>query len=108
MSKGPGRVMREALEVVRASSLAVDSFAIAALVYGVKPGADGIRRLSAAQVSSVRRAMAKLVRAGKVADIGRSACAPTSRRSYATLERAAEIDRQFGHRFAPTDPIRPS
>jgi hypothetical protein len=103
--------MREALAIVEANRDPIDSFKIAALVYGVQPDWNGITRLSAAQITAVRRALAALVRAGKIADMGRSACYPTSRRSYATLERAAAEDREerrmFGQRFQPSDPIKP-
>jgi hypothetical protein len=107
MSRGAGRIMREALAIVEADHGPIDSFKIAALVYGAQPDWNGITRLSAAQITAVRRALAALVRTGKVADMGRSACYPTSRRSYATLEKAAEIARQHGRLLTPTDPIRP-
>jgi hypothetical protein len=114
MSRGAGRIMREALAVVLQQSAPIDSYTIAAFVYAVPPDQDGRVLLSAAQITAVRRALVALVRAGKVTDIGRSSCYPTSRRSYATPEVAARRDREGralagafgGVHTGPSDPIK--
>jgi hypothetical protein len=106
--------MREALEIVQENPEGITAYEIAAFVYSLRPDANGIiqqSELTFAQVASVRRALVKLVRAGKVADMGRSCCYPTSRRTYATREKAAEKARRvrevFGWVSGPTDPIKP-
>ena len=114
MSKGAGKVMREALAVVLEQPGTISSYDVAALVYDVQPGPDGIIRLTDAQIVAVRRALVVLVRAGKVADMGRSFI-PTARRHYATLEVAAQRDSESralaralgGRHSGPSDPIRP-
>jgi hypothetical protein len=105
--------MREALELVQANPEGIDAFAIAALVYNLPVHPDGMiyqAELTFAQVASVRRALVKLVRAGQVADMGRSRCYPTNRRTYATPEKAAEGARRereaFGWVSPPSDPIK--
>jgi hypothetical protein len=103
--------MRDALAIVQENPPQIDSFAIAALIYDVRPEPDGVTYLvTPAQRSAVRRALVALVRAGKVVDMGRS-FSPTPRRQYATPECAATKDRElrriFGRGLQPSDPIKP-
>ena len=58
MSRGPGRVMRAALEVVLSCDEAVSADEIAVAVYGIQPEGDGRLLVTQAQQTSVRRAMA--------------------------------------------------
>jgi hypothetical protein len=106
--------MREALELVQANPEGISAYEIAALVYNLPVHPDGMiyqSELTAAQVASVRRALVKLVRAGQVADLGRGSFHYSSRRRYATPEKAAEearlVRKAFGWVSGPSDPIKP-
>lgn len=73
MSRGWGTVQRavmELLEETAAEERPVDrilnTYTIAALVFDVQPDAKGVRLLTDSQLSSVRRALARLRREGLV------------------------------------------
>ena len=71
MSRGHGRIERTLLAVLDQQAEPVDTFALAALVYDVPADPDGVVRLTAAQLSSVRRALGRLQRIGLAFDCGR-------------------------------------
>ncbi len=65
MSNGLGAVQRRVLdEMARLGR--TDTFELTAAVFGVKPSDDGLRRLSAAQLGSVRHAVRRLAKLGFV------------------------------------------
>jgi hypothetical protein len=72
MSRGLGRISRAACCFVQASAKTVDPLEVAAAVYAVEPAEGGCIYPTPAQVVSVRRALAELVRRGEIRDIGRS------------------------------------
>src|SRR3954447_22126354 len=70
MSRGPGKVMREALAAVLASDKTMEAIDIAVAVYRLQPAENGVTYATRAQGVSVRRAVVALVRQGKVRDMG--------------------------------------
>jgi hypothetical protein len=69
MSRGLGRIQREALRVIaryEAAGRRPTTFNIAAEVYGVERDEDGNRLVSDAQHTATKRALAKLRRSGVV------------------------------------------
>lgn len=67
MSRGWGSVQRAAMRVLEEAAAEerpvdrlVDTYVIAVLVFDVEPDADRVRRLTDAQLSSVRRALSRL------------------------------------------------
>jgi hypothetical protein len=70
MSKGPGHIQRELLAILGRHSHCVDTFDLAAEVYALQPGEDGVTMLSDAHLVSVRRALRGLQRARKVYRLG--------------------------------------
>jgi hypothetical protein len=70
MSRGAGAVQRSIMTILDKGGL-IDTIEIAARVFDVLPGQDGVRIVTESQVVSVRRALGNLKRQGKAADLGR-------------------------------------
>ena len=109
MSRGPGKVMRAALETVLASDGTLQAADIAIAVYGLEPAENGVTYITRAQHASVRRAMVALVRQGKVRDMG---LRRGNWRAYARPEEAERQDRElrrlgFRGLGTPSRAIRP-
>src|SRR5918995_5306449 len=71
MSRGHGRLQQDLLRLLDENPRALDTFTLAASVYGCSPNADGRMLVNDAQLVAVRRAMAGLVKQGKAFDLGR-------------------------------------
>lgn len=82
MSRGPGEVMRRALEVVRAASMPLESQEVARQVFG----RASIGEVLPHEGASVRRALRASAARGDVEDMGRGW---KKRRTWATPEVAA-------------------
>ncbi len=83
MSKGPGAVMRAALEAVRQATRPVESQEVARQVFE----RDRLEDVTPAESASVRRALRTLAQRGEVEDLGRDWS--RKRRKWATPEGAA-------------------
>lgn len=83
MSKGHGSLQRSIMAVFAGRDDLLDSISVAGLVFDQNP-------VSAAQASSTRRALQKLVAEGALVDLGRGW--NDKRRRYATPARAAVYD----------------
>jgi hypothetical protein len=67
MSRGPGNIQRRLLSLIESDAQALHStHDLAANAYDIHPNADGVRLLTEAQVSSVRRALTALAKQGKI------------------------------------------
>jgi hypothetical protein len=60
MSGGPVHIQRRLLAIFRGANRALDTFELAAWVYCIEPDASGNTLVTAAQLSSVRRALIRL------------------------------------------------
>ena len=71
MSRGPGAVQRRLLDLLEGQDRLIDTIELAALAFNVQPNEAGQSVVADAQVVSVRRALGKLAKEGKVVDLGR-------------------------------------
>jgi hypothetical protein len=83
MSRGNGRIQRDLIVALEKQDRLVDTFELAADVYGVEPNSDGVLLVTDAMVTSVRRALRKLAAEGRVFRITRG----SNKRGYWTNER---------------------
>jgi hypothetical protein len=97
MSRGPGWVTRAALAFVETRDEAVDALEVAAAVYAVAPAVEGRVYLTPSQVTAVRRALAGLVRRGKIRDRGRGW--RFGRRRYASPAAAIRYEKRVRATF---------
>ncbi len=65
------RVERALIEILGRNRKPVDTYELTALVFDVKPDRSGRIEVNDAQLTSVRRALLNLKRAGKAVDMGR-------------------------------------
>ena len=70
MSKGHGRLQRRLLQILSSQDRPVETFVLAAAVFDVPPGPDGVCRLTDTQIVATRRALHRLAREGSVIDLG--------------------------------------
>ena len=70
MSKGHGRVQRRLLQILGSQNRSVETFVLAAAVFDVPPGPDGVCRLTDTQITATRGALQRLAREGSIIDLG--------------------------------------
>ena len=94
MSRRFGALQRKLLAILTAEDRVFETYSLVADAFGVKTDEDGLRRISMAQMSAVRRALRGLVRGGAVIDLGRHY--PNPRRHWCSkrTELLYEIQRQ--------------
>lgn len=93
MSRGPGRVQRAVMAALEAAGDPRDAFTLAAEVYAVEPDPDGVRRMTDAQLSATRRALARLRAEGRVEQGGRRW--PDGRTRWGTPQAIARLNAQL-------------
>lgn len=76
MSRGHGHIQRDLLAVLESENRPFDAFLLAAEVYDVEPGDDGLALVSDAMLVSVRRALVKLAAEGKIIKVVRFRAGP--------------------------------
>jgi hypothetical protein len=69
--RGYGALQRRLLAILNAEDRVFETYTLVADAFDVKADEDGLRRISMAQMSAVRRALRGLVRDGAVIDLGR-------------------------------------
>jgi hypothetical protein len=72
MSRGHGAIQRRLLDVLSDQDRLIDTIELAALTFEVQPNDAGQCVVNDAQIASVRRALGRLKREGKVIDLGRN------------------------------------
>jgi hypothetical protein len=94
LSRRFGALQRKLLAILTAEDRVFETYSLVADAFGVKTDEDGLRRISMAQMSAVRRALRGLVRGGAVIDLGRHY--PNPRRHWCSkrTELLYEIQRQ--------------
>jgi hypothetical protein len=80
LSRQYGALQRKLLAILTADDRVFETYSLVADAFDVKTDEDGLRRISMAQMSAVRRALRGLVRAGAVIDLGRHY--PNTRRHW--------------------------
>ena len=70
MSKGHGWVQRRLLQILATQDRPVETFVLAAAVFDVPPGPDGVCRLTDTQITATRGALRRLAREGSVIALG--------------------------------------
>ena len=79
-SRGYGALQRRLLAILNAANRVFETYSLVADAFDVKADRDGVRLISTAQMSAVRRALRGLVRDGAVIDLGRHY--PNTRRHW--------------------------
>jgi len=79
-SRGYGALQRRLLAILNAEDRVFETYSLVADAFDVKADRDGVRLISTAQMSAVRRALRGLVRDGAVIDLGRHY--PNTRRHW--------------------------
>ena len=94
MNRGYGALQRKLLAILNAEDRVFETYTLVADAYDVKTDEDGLRRISAAQMSGARRALRGLVRDGAVINLGRHY--PNTRRHWCSrrTELLHEIQRK--------------
>ena len=94
MSRRYGALQRKLLAILTAEDRVFETYSLVADAFDVKTDEDGLRRISIAQMSAVRRALRGLVRDGVVIDLGRHY--PNTRRHWCSkrTELLYEIQRK--------------
>ena len=89
-----GALQRKLLAILTAEDRVFETYSLVADAFGVKTDEDGLRRISMAQMSALRRALRGLVRDAAVIDLGRHY--PNTRRHWCSkrTELLYEIQRQ--------------
>ena len=72
MARGHGAVQRRLLDALTQQDRLIDTIELAAFVFDVQPNDAGQCLVNEAQVVSVRRALGKFAKEGKVIDCGRN------------------------------------
>ena len=75
-----GALQRRLLAILNAEDRVFETYTLVAGAFDVKADEDGLRLISTAQMSAVRRALRGLVRDGAVIDLGRDY--PNTRRHW--------------------------
>jgi len=70
MSRGLGWVQRRLLEILNSQDRVIETFELAALVFDVSPGPDGVTKVNPAQIFATKRALRKLATEGSVTALG--------------------------------------
>jgi hypothetical protein len=83
MSRGLGRIQRDIIALLEARDKLIDTYDVAADIYGLKPNDENWILLNDAQLVSVRRAFVKLAAVGKVIKVYRG----HNKRAYWANER---------------------
>ena len=93
-SRGYGALQRRLLAILNAEDRVFETYSLVADAFDVKADRDGVRLISTAQMSAVRRALRGLVRDGGVIDLGRHY--PNTRRHWCSkrTELLHEIQRK--------------
>ena len=78
--RGSGALQRRLLTILNTADQVFETYTLVADAFDVKTGENGLRPISTAQMSAVRRALRGLVRAGAVIDLGRHY--PNTRRHW--------------------------
>ena len=78
--RGYGALQRRLLAILNTEDQVFETYSLVAHAFDVKTDEDGLRRISMAKMSSVRRALRGLVRDGAVIDLGRHY--PNTRRHW--------------------------
>ena len=78
--RGYGALQRRLLTILNTEDQVFETYTLVADAFDVKTGENGLRPISTAQMSAVRRALRGLVRAGAVIDLGRHY--PNTRRHW--------------------------
>jgi hypothetical protein len=86
MSRGHGSLQRSLLALIEANPPHIDTFALTALAFAVKPDAQGNVAVNGAQLASARRALSALARERKI--IGSTARLRGGRRAWALPDHA--------------------
>ena len=97
MSRGPGAVQRRLLAILENEDRLIDTIQLAALVFDIERNVAGQRLVSESRVASVRRALGKLAKAGKITDLGRHW--HDGRRRWATPARAVQYHQRVNAVF---------
>ena len=94
MRRGYGALQRKLLAILNTEDQVFETYSLVAHAFDVKTDEDGLRRISMAKMSSVRRALRGLVRDGAVIDLGRHY--PNTRRHWCSkrTELLYEIQRK--------------
>jgi hypothetical protein len=94
LSRRYGALQRKLLAILTAEDRVFETYSLVADAFDVKTDEDGLRRISIAQMSAVRRALRGLVRDGAVIDLGRHY--PNTRRYWCSkrTELLYEIQRK--------------
>jgi hypothetical protein len=92
--RGYGALQRRLLAILIAEDRVFETYTLVADAFDVKAGEDGLRRISGAEMSAVRRALRGLVSDGAVIDLGRHY--PNTRRYWCSkrTELLNEIQRK--------------
>ena len=80
MRRGYGTLQRRLLAILNTEDRVFETYTLVADAFDVKADRDGVRLISTAQMSAVRRALRGLVRDGAVIDLGRHY--PNTRRHW--------------------------